>query len=80
MPDVNIGRQNSVHAKKQEKITSENEPNPWYSNKKIISYYIGPIRRSGDYMLYDIVITFLSDVDDKYHAMFEKIISTVRYK
>ncbi|HWR73520.1 MAG TPA: hypothetical protein VN604_10140 [Nitrospirota bacterium] len=79
LPDVKIGYGNSVHAKKQERITGENEPNPAYSNKRIITYYMGPVERFGDYIICDIIITYLSDLDDKYLKDFNQILSTVKY-
>jgi len=79
LPDVKIGHGNSVHAKKQERTTGEKEPNPWYSNKKIIAYYIGPVEKFGDSIIYDIVIAYISGLDDKYLKDFNKIVSTVKY-
>ncbi len=79
LPDVQIGHGNSVHAKKQERITDEREPNPVYSNKRIITYYMGPVERFGDYIISDIIITYLSDLDDKYLKDFNQILSTVKY-
>lgn len=79
LPDVRIGHGSSVPAKKQEKITDEKEPNPAYSSKKIISYYIGPLERFGDFIICEVVITYTSDLDEKYLKDFIKILSTVRY-
>ncbi len=77
--DVKIGHGNSVNAKKQERITGEREPNPWYSNKRIIAYYTGPVERFGDYIICDVIITYISDLDDKYLKDFNQILSTVKY-
>jgi hypothetical protein len=79
LPEVIIGHGNSVHAKKQERITREREPNPVYSNRKIISYYIGPVETFGDSIICDIVITYIGNLDDKYLNDFNKILSTARY-
>ncbi|HAS55291.1 MAG: hypothetical protein A2X56_15165 [Nitrospirae bacterium GWC2_57_13] len=79
LPDVIIGHGNSVHAKKQERITGEREPNPAYNNRKIVTYYLGPVEKFGDSIICDIVITYIANLDDKHLNDFSKILSTARY-
>ena len=75
----NIGIDQGISARKSDVRTGEDEPNPAYFNKHMITYYLGNKTEYGDFFKYDIGIQYISGLDDKYLKTFDQILSTFKF-
>jgi len=71
-PEVTIGKNNSIKAKRNEQITGNDAPNPTYNNRHLITYEMVKNKN-------DIAIYYNSDLQDKYLNIFNQILSTFKF-
>ena len=68
-----------ISARKIEEKTGENEPNPYYFNRHILTYYFGnKINYFESYVESDFTVKYVSDLNDQYLKIFNQIISTFK--
>lgn len=68
-----------VNAKIIETKTGEDGPNPAYYNRHTLEYYLGNQTVFGDFLIFDITITYVSGSGDQYLNIFDKILSTFKF-
>ena len=67
-----------ISARKIEEKTGENEPNPYYFNRHILTYYFGNKTIFGDFIESDFSVKYVSDINDQYLKIFNQILSTFK--
>ena len=68
-----------ISARKIEEKIGENEPNPYYFNRHILTYYFGNRTNfEEDYVESDFSVKYVSDLSDKYLKTFNQILSTFK--
>lgn len=68
-----------VNAKILETKTGEDGPNPAYYNTHTLKYYLGNKTVFGDFLDFDIIITYVSGSGDQYLNIFDEILSTFKF-
>lgn len=68
-----------ISARKIEEKTGENEPNPYYFNRHILTYYFGnKVNYFQSYVESDFTVEYVSDLNDQYLKIFNQILATFK--